>query len=211
MQPWRPGVLAFSVSGGTTPGTAPGTGHRARDVSLRSHAPTTWQGACTQGPAMIRALIVFATLSALLLLATPAVASVEPPALCDETRDGCELAKPWRDWIAAPPSRQRLFAYAIKCALPGEASISVPGADTLKGGWGLRPDWQRGVLDADGQELVSSCILAHINASGEHVTIAIAGPDMTFTPPPSFRHMEGAFFGNLFAGTKKNVCKGPGD
>jgi hypothetical protein len=158
-----------------------------------------------------------ATAAAVLVLAGTAGAAPDdkgqPPPLCDASvTDRCTLATPWKDWIAAHKSRGTLLGYAVKCALPEGAAVTVSEGVTLAGGWGLLPGWQRGSLDGDGQELVSSCLLAHINAFGEKVTIVIAGPDVPFDAPPSFRHMEGAYFGNLFASPpKKNACKGAGD
>jgi hypothetical protein len=155
-----------------------------------------------------------AALLAALLLGGVAAANDLPPALCasPSSTTSCDLAPAWKDAIAAGKIRESLISYAVKCALPEDAKVVSPGGATFPGGWGLVPGWRDAALDVDGQEIVSACLLASINKLGEKVLIVIAGPDVPYDAPPSFRYMEGTFYGNVFARpAKKHVCKGAGD
>ncbi len=136
-----------------------------------------------------------------------------PAPLCAPTSEGrCSLAFGWRRWMAASPAeRGELLRYAVQCALPEGGDVVTPGG-VLHGNFGLRSEWRDEPLSVEGQQIVSACLLAHLNAFGAHVTIAIAGPDVPFPAPNGFRYMEGVFFGNVFASPSTRVaCSGSGD
>ncbi|HEY3817718.1 MAG TPA: hypothetical protein VGL81_11130 [Polyangiaceae bacterium] len=143
--------------------------------------------------------------------ARDAVAAPSP--LCAPGSKGlCNLAPAWRSWIAAnPEEREEVLRYAVQCALPEGSDVAAPGG-VLHGNFGLRPGWRDEPLSVDDQQVVSACLLAHLNAFGAHVTIAIAGPDVPFPAPNGFRYMEGVFFGNLFESpSTRAACSGTGD
>jgi hypothetical protein len=111
-------------------------------------------------------------------------------------------------------SRQ-FIEYAVSCAFTPSQSLSFTWTDssgvvhdeTYQGGVGLAPGWATGPLDITGQRLVSACLAARTNYYGVTVLISMrsgAPPLDTMTPPSelaAYPHVEGAFWGNLFAPT----------
>src|SRR5262252_2214808 len=66
------------------------------------------------------------------------------------------------------------IAYLVKCALPAGRTITkvVNGTTySFPGQIGLAPQWETGACDVNCQQLVSACLLAHINTSGQHIAL----------------------------------------
>ncbi|MBV8196466.1 MAG: hypothetical protein JOY80_13175, partial [Candidatus Dormibacteraeota bacterium] len=70
---------------------------------------------------------------------------------------------------------------------------------TFAGSLGIAPQWENGTCDQNCQELVSACLMAHINSYGVHYPIWIdaAPANVGWGLPPSTFGMEAAFFGNI--------------
>ena len=67
---------------------------------------------------------------------------------------------------------------------------------------GLGASLQRGTMTTADQEQVSSCLLARVNAAGQHVDLDLIGYYPGFrrpSVPATFKVREAAYFGNLFA------------
>jgi hypothetical protein len=112
-------------------------------------------------------------------------------------------------WIDSSPTNNLLILqYEIQCALPSTVTVRVNYRGTLyawAGAANLGPDWQSGLMSSASQEAVSSCLLARVNASGQHLSIDMFGPmsglntSSSADAPYSFR--EAVVFGNLFLAT----------
>jgi hypothetical protein len=121
----------------------------------------------------------------------------------------------------------RMFVkYAVSCALTPSQSFSFSWTDssgvvhdeTYTGGVGLAPRWATGPLDLTGQRLVSACLAARTNYYGVTVLISMrsGAPPLDAMTPRSelaaYPHVEGAFWGNLFASTPAlYACYDPAD
>ena len=109
-------------------------------------------------------------------------------------------------WIDANPTNNLLILQdEVQCALAPTVSVRVNYRGTLytwTGVANLGGDWQAGTMSTASQERVSSCLLARVNASGEHLTIDMFGPMAGFNTcsvsDAYFHFNEATFFGNLF-------------
>ena len=106
--------------------------------------------------------------------------------------------------------------YLVTCALPADQSLTWEPAGEKALNWegnlGLCPQWldeapseHAGEWGSACQELVSSCMLAHVNAFGVSVPISVRGVDIEEHSLPlspatesEFRWQEGSFYGNIF-------------
>ena len=67
------------------------------------------------------------------------------------------------------------ISYIVRCALPAGRSIvkrdqrNIPY--TFTGRLGVAPEWENGACGTDCQELVSACVLAHVNTTGKHIQL----------------------------------------
>lgn len=99
-----------------------------------------------------------------------------------------------------------LIEYLVRCALAEGECLEVNGV-AYYGRMGLARDWlHRGLTEAE-EQLLSSCLLALMNARGAHVEVSlrVLNPDVsnpflqaTDSEKREFKFFEGAFFGNLF-------------
>jgi hypothetical protein len=80
---------------------------------------------------------------------------------------------------AVSPDVAKLLAKIVSCALPDQAHLARVGNESLKGHVGLCPQWGTANLDQalrkKCQEVVSACVLALVNAVGEHVVLSLRG------------------------------------
>lgn len=103
---------------------------------------------------------------------------------------------------------RKAIAYLTKCALPA-GHVITKGSYSFQGGYGLCPEWEyRGVdgsnnqyaqSDRTCQNLVSACLLAHINTSGVHVPLWMDSESgkVGWGTSPNYPKQEGTFFGNI--------------
>jgi hypothetical protein len=116
------------------------------------------------------------------------------------------------------PAVRSLVGYVISCALPDDESITyeVKGKKyTFPGDLGVAPQWKQERCDASCQGWISACLLARVNAKGEHVEISMRGdnPGLALEQGErsQFRQREGAYWGNLFVhGQPLFACYNPG-
>ena len=93
----------------------------------------------------------------------------------------------------------------VKCALASGDSLvksdQYGTAYTFDGGLGVAPGWKTGACDQNCQELISACLMAHVNTYGVHYPIWLdsAAPSVGWGLPPSNYKMEGTFFGNIMS------------
>jgi hypothetical protein len=96
------------------------------------------------------------------------------------------------------------ISYLVRCALPAGTTLTKKdqnGASySFTGQIGVAPQWNGGTCDVNCQQLVSACLLAHVNTSGQHIAIWLDGdsPAMGWGQSASFPFQEGSFFGNVF-------------
>ncbi|XXF79023.1 hypothetical protein P2318_04515 [Myxococcaceae bacterium GXIMD 01537] len=108
-------------------------------------------------------------------------------------------------------ARATLMSYLVRCAVPeGETRAfthpTTGVAYTWQGALGLAPGWAAGSsATLAEQQVVTACLLAHVNKFGVHVNVSLVGAGATGTPLPytaaelaDFSEPEGCFFGNGF-------------
>jgi hypothetical protein len=142
-------------------------------------------------------------------LADPNVSGVDP----SYSLDSLEGLSSNEGWLLGSETLMTA-QYMVECALPADQSITktVDGESiVLDGLLGLAPEWHTNECDEDCQEWVSACLLARTNASGDTVSIFVAGEHEALgLEAPEGTVLEAAFFGNLFADPEgKYLCKGP--
>jgi hypothetical protein len=121
----------------------------------------------------------------------------------------------------AGAAARMLMKYTVGCALPSSATFHFSWTDlagqlhdeSYPGLLGLAPEWATGPLTSDAhQRLVSGCLAARVNYYGVSVLISLRSDDAPLDSPSSqelsdYPHVEGAFWGNLFAATPYlNAC-----
>ncbi|MGH9867338.1 MAG: hypothetical protein ACREAA_04115 [Candidatus Polarisedimenticolia bacterium] len=138
--------------------------------------------------------------------------------------------------ILSTADGREVLSYIISCALAPDTTLEaiVPGApdsappETLytcanevcvfQGDLGLADYWADRRLSPKGQRWVSACLFARVNAhdTGEAVSLRGLAPSLTVGVDEGelFTLQEGAFYGNIFAGTDGpidwNACRGSG-
>jgi hypothetical protein len=117
--------------------------------------------------------------------------------------------------LMTTPGGREVIKYMVRCAYPSGASLTKQDqygtSYTFDGALGVAPEMETGTCDIACQERVSAAMLAHVNNSGLHVGIWLAGPDagIGWDASPNYPYQEGAYFGNMFAPTPKgNYCAG---
>ncbi|HEX3697956.1 MAG TPA: carbohydrate-binding protein [Polyangia bacterium] len=99
---------------------------------------------------------------------------------------------------------RQTISYLVRCALASGDTLvkqdQFGNSYTFAGGFGLAPQYKNGACDTDCQEMISSCMLAHINTSGTHIPLWIVGPMAAVGWGQSawYPTREGTFFGNIF-------------
>jgi hypothetical protein len=121
-------------------------------------------------------------------------------------------AAAFASWFTQNPAHaDMLMTYVVRCAVPAgqRRSFTHPQNGrtyTWTGGLGLAPDWAGGQpLHFNEQQVVTACLLAHVNRFGRHVNISVLGLTarghalpFTSSELSSYNVREACFFGNLF-------------
>jgi hypothetical protein len=109
---------------------------------------------------------------------------------------------------------RKTVEYLVRCALPNTrklTKISGGVTYTFAGEIGLAPEWELNACNTACQELVSACMMAHVNTSGQHIGLWIVGssPALGWGYTSDFPYQEGSFFGNIFISPPvANYCNG---
>jgi hypothetical protein len=113
-----------------------------------------------------------------------------------------------------------IVQYMARCALGSGDSLVKQDQNgtnfTFPGGLGLAPGWKTGGCNRDCSEMISACMMAHINSSGTHIPLWMDSPDSVgWGTSASFPTREGTFFGQLMVVNGQNnldgyYCYGPG-
>jgi hypothetical protein len=76
---------------------------------------------------------------------------------------------------------------------------------------GMAPSWETSPLDRAGQQIMTSCLLAHVNAFGVSVPISVRSSEIAEAGKDEsavYFYGDGAFYGNLFTGSPtKYACE----
>ncbi|WP_224366261.1 hypothetical protein [Hyalangium versicolor] len=118
----------------------------------------------------------------------------------------------FKQWFNQDPAMaDMLMTYVVRCAVPAGQTRSYTHSQTGKtytwaGGLGLALDWANGhPANYNEQQVVTACLLAHVNRYGVHVTISVLGWNawgnaipFTTSELASYSVREACFFGNLF-------------
>ena len=75
---------------------------------------------------------------------------------------------------------------------------------TFPGSLGLAPQWKNGACDTNCQEIISACMMAHVNTTGRHINLYLDSPvALGLGRQNAYPMQEGAFFGNIFASARR--------
>jgi len=107
-------------------------------------------------------------------------------------------------FMTTDPGRKTI-AYLVRCALASNDTLvkrDQNGTEyTFAGGLGLCPQWKNGGVASDRgcQNMLSACLMAHLNTSGVHVPLWMTSesPAVGWGTSPSYPKQEGTFFGNI--------------
>ena len=110
-----------------------------------------------------------------------------------------------------PEGHSALMGYMVRCAVPaGESrTFTHPSTGrqyTWSGALGLAPNWAGGApATVEEQQVITSCLGAHANNYGVHVTMSVLGRGADGMPIPfsagelsTYSRREACFFGNVF-------------
>ena len=94
------------------------------------------------------------------------------------------------------------ISYIVRCALPAGHSITKTyngTTYTFAGSLGVGAGWENGACDTNCQQMVSACVMAHVNTTGRHIGIYLDSPVVLgLGRSNKYPMQEGAFFGNIF-------------
>ncbi|WP_437645617.1 hypothetical protein [Sorangium sp. So ce362] len=108
-----------------------------------------------------------------------------------------------------------LVKYTVSCALDASQAFRFSWTDVAgtthdevyHGELGLADEWRRGPLHAAGKQIVSACLAARTNRYGASVVISMRSHEKPLRHEvdrderEAYPHVEGAFWGDLFAET----------
>jgi hypothetical protein len=115
------------------------------------------------------------------------------------------------------------FTYVVSCALPAGQDIVFPSLAgqsnyTFYGSLGIAPQWgtNGSTCDSTCQQWVSGCVIARVNALGQHVPLSIRGNNAALTLGPNeataYPRREATYFGNVLSVPQKRyACRTAGD
>jgi hypothetical protein len=115
-------------------------------------------------------------------------------------------------WFAQEPAlAAHMMSYVVQCAVPAgqTRSYTDPGTGqiyTWSGRLGLARDWAGGAaINEAEQQVITACLLAHVNRYEQHLPISVLGRDArgnlipyTLSELNTYSAREACFFGNLF-------------
>ena len=116
--------------------------------------------------------------------------------------------------LVGTASGRQALQYIARCALVGGDYLRVEYGGQIwdfPGLLGLAPQWEHGALDTAGQEIMTACLLSHLNAFGVSVPISARSPllaEADVLESSVFYYGDGAFYGNLYRHSpEKFACK----
>jgi len=101
------------------------------------------------------------------------------------------------------------MSYIVRCALPSGHSVVMTDQAgtpyTYQGQIGIAPQWENGACDTACQEYVTACLLAHVNTTGQHISLWLdsTSPAIGWGRDANFPYQEGTFYGNIFQSPPK--------
>ncbi|MBC8131413.1 MAG: RICIN domain-containing protein [Deltaproteobacteria bacterium] len=99
---------------------------------------------------------------------------------------------------------RQTVAYLVRCALPAGRTLvkkdQIGVSHSFSGKIGLAPQWENAACDTNCQELISSCMMAHVNTTGRNVKLWMVSTSATigWGTTLDYPYQEGSFFGNIF-------------
>jgi hypothetical protein len=108
------------------------------------------------------------------------------------------------DGLETTNEGRELLSYVAKCALRAEDTLVAVHAGVtyeFPGLLAVAPEWENAPLTTSGQQWLSGCLLAHVNAFGTSVPISLRAAGKLDADVPesiAFPVYEATFFGNVF-------------
>ena len=110
------------------------------------------------------------------------------------------------DGLEETAEGRELLTYIARCSLSsGDSLVVEHDGETymMPGLLGLAPEWEDESLSGNQANLISACLLAHVNAFGVSVEISLRSPGVLGAPwweRQSHPVHEATFFGDVFGG-----------
>jgi hypothetical protein len=123
--------------------------------------------------------------------------------------------------LMADDRGRKVLGYLVRCALAVGDTLDKQDQNgtsySFEGQFGLAPQFKHLACDRACQEILSACILAHVNIASStlHIPIWLTSPDSAigWSENPAFGVDEGTFFGNVWSDDTNGggyACVGPG-
>jgi hypothetical protein len=109
--------------------------------------------------------------------------------------------------LAATSEGRQALEYIARCALVEGDYLRVIARGNVwdfPGLLGVAPEWEHGPLGTAGQESMTACLLAHVNAFQISVPISLRSPllaEADVLESAVYYYGDGAFYGNLYGGS----------
>jgi hypothetical protein len=116
--------------------------------------------------------------------------------------------------LATTAEGRELLQYVARCALVEGDFLRVESDGhtwDFPGLLGVALEWEHGPLAQEGQEVMTACLLAHVNAFEIPVQISVRSwfvPEADELESATHYYGEGAFYGNLYADTPEKFSCG---
>src|SRR5205814_8599391 len=81
--------------------------------------------------------------------------------------------------LLSSTSGRSTMSYLVRCAMPAGSSITQQDANgvsyTFTGEMGMAPQWATNLCDSACQQQLPACMLAHVNTTGQHISLWMDG------------------------------------
>ena len=115
---------------------------------------------------------------------------------------------------------RKTVSYLVRCALATGDSLVKQDQNgvnyTFKGAIGLAPQYKTAGCNKDCTEMLSACLMAHVNTTGVHIPLWLDSPmsSVGWGQSPFYPLQEGTFFGQIMVTNANNnldayFCNGP--
>ncbi|MEM9491784.1 MAG: hypothetical protein AAGC55_21740, partial [Myxococcota bacterium] len=132
-------------------------------------------------------------------------------------RNGSTLTAGNLEGLEATSDGRDLLEYMTRCALAGGDTLEFEYDSvtySFQGLLGLATEWESSSLSAAKKELISACLLGHVNAYGTSVTVSgrVAGTLLAdATERANYPVYEGTFYGQVFTSGSSTLYACQGD
>jgi hypothetical protein len=121
-----------------------------------------------------------------LINAQPFLDAFSAHPMSNQTLQQVMVQQGWPDLVGVDPAVGKLLSKVVSCALDYGHKLTPVGGAPLEGELGLCPDWAQRAPSPSTlcRQIVSSCVLARVNALGARIVLSLRAKDRWFNVPP---------------------------